>query len=264
MSVAIERTSPAIGVQTISSKPILEEQFFTWLDDVVRKTITNENEASFLLHDLKKSFPQQTFLWKLLPQHELNQKLAETLRSYNPSSLFSNVQSLLDLGADVNYKDKDGFPIIRNLIRSNNPDIAEVETAKLLIEHDGIDVNPVDVYQMTFLHYVRNKEIAELLIQKGAKKSINARDINKQTPLHVANNKNIAEILIREGAEVNVEDTFEHTPLYYHATKKPDIAKLLVDKGGKFNDKDLVSLFAEMGEMKSSMYRDFHHLGINY
>ena len=49
---------------------------------------------------------------------------------------------------------------------------------------DGVDVNAPNRYGWTTLHFTENKEIAELLIAKGA--DLNAKDGNSLTPLDLA------------------------------------------------------------------------------
>jgi ankyrin repeat protein len=69
------------------------------------------------------------------------------------------------------------------------------EVATLLIA----DVNARDNEGNTPLHRTSSKELASLLIAKGA--DINAKNNEGETPLHVAGyNKDVAELLKRHGA----------------------------------------------------------------
>ena len=80
----------------------------------------------------------------------------------------------------------------------------------------GADVNVRDMIRRTPLHYVANKEIAELLIANGA--DVNAKNLTSRTPLLVAairGHKEIAELLIANGADVNAKDENGWTPLVY-------------------------------------------------
>ena len=67
------------------------------------------------------------------------------------------------------------------------------------------------------LHYAvvgGHKEVAELLISKGA--DVNAKDKDGWTPLHEATmggHKEVAELLIVKGADVNAKDEGGNTPL---------------------------------------------------
>ena len=75
------------------------------------------------------------------------------------------------------------------------------------------------------------KEIAELLIAKGA--DVNVKKEDGWTPLHSAASfdyKEIAELLIAKGADVNTIDVDGKTPLDY---AEGEIADLLRKHGGK-------------------------------
>ena len=66
----------------------------------------------------------------------------------------------------------------------------------------------------TPLHSVATKEIAELLIAKGA--DVNAKKDDGEIPLHYAafvSHKEIVELLIAKGADVNAKDKDDETPL---------------------------------------------------
>ncbi len=85
------------------------------------------------------------------------------------------------------------------------------------------------------LHIAATKEIAELLISKGA--DVNAKNENGQTPLFdaaVAGHKEIVELLIANGANVNAKNDYGTTPL--HNSKK-EIVELLIAKGADVNAK---------------------------
>ena len=100
---------------------------------------------------------------------------------------------------------------------------------------DGADVNANDKdFVWTPLHYaVRHghKEIAELLIEKGA--NVNAKNKYRTTPLHRAaawDHKEVAELLIAEGADVNARDNGGRTPLDWD---DDEVADLLRKHGAK-------------------------------
>jgi ankyrin repeat protein len=93
------------------------------------------------------------------------------------------------------------------------------------------------------LHYAAqrgHKEIAELLISKGA--DVNAKGEDGWTPLHEAawdDRKEIAELLISKGADVNAKNDIESTPLHHAAYYgHKEVAKLLIAKGADVNAKD--------------------------
>jgi ankyrin repeat protein len=75
----------------------------------------------------------------------------------------------------------------------------------------GTDVNAKDVNGVTPLYYAAGrgrKEVAELLIAKGADVNVNAKSDRDATPLHGAafnGHAEIAELLIAAGADVNAK-----------------------------------------------------------
>ena len=77
------------------------------------------------------------------------------------------------------------------------------------------------------------KEVAELLIQKGA--NIEAQEENQYTPLHRAaknNAKEVAELLIQKGANIEAQDQWQCTPLHNTVyTNAKEAAELLIQKG---------------------------------
>jgi hypothetical protein len=128
-------------------------------------------------------------------------------------------------------------------------DIKKVEEAITV----GADVNARDRRGHTLLHIAverGNKEIAELLIAKGA--DVNPKNANIEfdgatyevngAPLNAAaerGNKEIAELLIAKGADVNPKTVIGGTPLYNaagHGHKA--VVELLIAKGADVNAKD--------------------------
>ena len=98
----------------------------------------------------------------------------------------------------------------------------------------GTDVNVKGGFaDGTPLHYATangHKEIAELLIEKGA--DVNAKDKYERTPLHGVTTKEIAELLIAKGADANAAMKNGRTAL--DMTKRhPEIAELLRKHGAK-------------------------------
>ena len=87
----------------------------------------------------------------------------------------------------------------------------------------------------TPLGFAANKEVAALLIAKGA--DVNAKNDFGVTPLYGAasgGHKEVAELLIANGADVNVKSNFGETPLDLAVTEdKPETADLLRKHGGK-------------------------------
>ena len=124
-------------------------------------------------------------------------------------------------------------PIMRVRLRAMNGNI-EVVKQHLAA---GADVNiKDDNWGATPLHFAaRNghKDVAELLVVKGAAMSI--KDDDGRTPLHMVadiGHNGIAELLIAKGADVNAKDKRDYTPLD-GAKNKPETAGLLRKHGGK-------------------------------
>lgn len=92
----------------------------------------------------------------------------------------------------------------------------------------------------TLLHLAGNREVAELLLARGA--DLDAKRWCGRTPLFCAvenNRKEVAEFLIKKGANVNVIIKTDGSPLVVAARKSlTDMAKLLIEHGANVNAKD--------------------------
>ncbi|MHC4458074.1 MAG: ankyrin repeat domain-containing protein [Planctomycetota bacterium] len=112
------------------------------------------------------------------------------------------VQLLIDLGADVNQRDKRGMSPLDEAALHGNTNVLQ-----LLLDHDA-DVNASGEYGSTPLHYTGHRgeaEAAKLLIEKGAEIDVKAK--NGDTPLCRAirsSQLKVAEVLLANGADVNV------------------------------------------------------------
>ena len=90
------------------------------------------------------------------------------------------------------------------------------------------------------------KEVTQLLLERGADINARAKDRDGGTPLHWAaavGRKQLAELLVRAGADVNAKDNSGYTPLdatLYQAEQekqaKLEIADLLRENGSKHRD----------------------------
>lgn len=77
----------------------------------------------------------------------------------------SEIEKLLESGADVNTSDKNNFTILMSFVEKGDKHIV-----KILLDY-GANVNVKDLFSMTALDYaIKNKqlEIAKLLVTNGA------------------------------------------------------------------------------------------------
>ncbi|MEG4228888.1 ankyrin repeat domain-containing protein [Microcoleus sp. N9_B2] len=103
----------------------------------------------------------------------------------------------------------------------------------------GINANS-RVNNQNLLHFAGSKEVAELLIAKGA--DVNAKSAYGWTPLHMAavyDHIKVAQTLIVKGADINAwtgSQYFDGTPLFF--ARSPEMTKLLIAKGADVNAKN--------------------------
>ena len=141
--------------------------------------------------------------------------------------------SLLNQGADIHAKDKDGWTPLHSAAKENASATAEI------LLNQGADIHAKDKFGWTPLHLAAAKEnasaTAEILLNQGA--DIHAKDKFGWTPLHSAASNNtyeIAEILLNKGANVNAKDNHGWTPLYWAARKSAyETAEILRRYGGR-------------------------------
>jgi ankyrin repeat protein len=103
------------------------------------------------------------------------------------------IKELLDLGADANYDDHDGFPSIMAALSckpgygsAGRSDINEI--VEMLLDA-GADPNMRGINDYTPLHYCAaegNTELVELLLSRGADPSLRTRIDDLETPADVA------------------------------------------------------------------------------
>lgn len=181
----------------------------------------------------------------------------------------TQVEKLLESGADINYRDELGetplihaafanrTSVLRVLLR-HHADINAVsrqtgtavgeaagpgnlQAVKLLVEN-GADVN-IDCLDNPLRLAIEHRHIviAEYLLSKGS--DVNARYSNGETPLHEAIGMSLPAdfiaLLISKGAQVNAADDFGGTPLMNAARDyNIPLIKMLLKNGADINARD--------------------------
>ena len=168
---------------------------------------------------------------------------------YRLFSVFTKVvQEAIKAGADLNARYEEQTALMRDVIHN------ELKTAKLLID-SGADVDARDKDGNTALMLAtRNNRLegAELLI--GALADINAKNDYGHTALMVAAMRNgleIAKLLINSQADLDLQNKDGNTALMLAIFKnRSGMAKLLIDAGADLNIRnkdDMTALmFAEL------------------
>ncbi|XP_046581195.1 LOW QUALITY PROTEIN: uncharacterized protein LOC124288671 [Haliotis rubra] len=151
------------------------------------------------------------------------QKATDRLFDFVEFGHTGNIENVLDIGANINAKNLDGFtPLIRAA------ELRNYVVQNLLLSH-GADVSKTDKVGRTPLHIVSahgDVESIKLLLTHGI--NVNSRDKNGRTPLHYAVNKKKVEavdILVFCGADSTIKDKMGNTPSF--TCKRPDILRLM-------------------------------------
>jgi len=174
------------------------------------------------------------------------------------------VELLAAKGADVNAKTIRGetpahLGMLRNrkdtieLLRSKGAETTTIQLAayvgdlakvKSFIENNG-NINSQDGYGLTPLHAAAGsgqKEIAELLISKGASVNADVVEEGLGTPLHYATDAGsgeVVELLISNGGLINAKNKYGWRPLHVAALKGHNsLVRLLLAKGSDVNAKN--------------------------
>ncbi|WP_264705646.1 ankyrin repeat domain-containing protein [Wolbachia endosymbiont (group A) of Gymnosoma rotundatum] len=192
---------------------------------------------------------------KYLKQAQLNEQLLAAVQD----SDFSKVKDLINLGADVNIKDKDGKTPLHYVSRSDH----HLGMVKYLIskgadidvkDHSGRTPEDEERYtnsgtiRQVFMQAHLDKEL--LLTVKNEKdlKTISdliAKDIDDRTHggfyYTWSGNLGTVEFLVSKDVSVNATDKYGCTLLHWATLKGHlDIAKFLIGKGANVNAKDIL------------------------
>ena len=189
----------------------------------------------------------------------------EAIHSLVGENMLDSVKYLLSLGVDVDTHGKNNMTPLHQASIFNHIDGAE------LLIMNGADIKAVDDNGMTCLHFARSEGMTKYLISKGA--NINASAKDKTTPLHFASNKLIASLLINNGANLAAKDSDGATPLHWSVSSREDVSRVLIDAGAPINAKDasgstpldfaLNDLKAFLVEKGAKLGRELVHLNYN-
>ncbi len=142
------------------------------------------------------------------------------------------VNLLLDKGADVNARDKNGVTALIPTSENGHKEVV------LLLLAKGADVNAKTNKGSTALFLASQngyKEVVKTLLAKGA--DVNAKTNNGATALMVASglgHKEIVQALLDMGADVNAKTNKESTALMFASQKgHKEICELLIRAGAK-------------------------------
>ena len=146
---------------------------------------------------------------------------------------------LINNGANVNVKDKDGYTPLHNtahsFLRGDPPKSTEADrnrTAALLLENGAL-VNATTNHGGTPLHLAvstNNVGLVQLLLENGADPNI--QQAQGMTPLHFAffadkDRLQVVRLLLAHGADSSITDEYGSTPKDYAKDYHPKLLELL-------------------------------------
>ena len=150
---------------------------------------------------------------------------------------FKVAQLLLDHGADINVRNKNGRTPLHGAVDELYDDAEDwfFDAIQFLLKH-GADVVAQDHDHMTPLHVASGysgARVVRLLLEHSA--NVDALDNQSATPLHFASQGGcvgVAHVLIEHGADVHALDNNHFTPLHFASQSgDADSARLLIEHG---------------------------------
>ena len=161
----------------------------------------------------------------------------------------ANINTLVDLGAEVNIPDIIGNSPLHYAARRN--DEAKTATVEWLLEK-GADIHQRDILGRTPIMIAveyENQDVFNTLVSRGA--SLTDRNIEGHTLLHIAlldykirNRISMVEMILKAGRSeleiINSPDrTYGNTPLHWAAHKGyTDVMKILLERGARLDIKN--------------------------
>ena len=181
---------------------------------------------------------------------ELNKKFFKTAKNMNIETdrKIRQLEYMLRLGVDINCLEKYNEKSLLMVALENE----DYGLAEWFLANEKADVNLIDVEERTALFYVKDKEICQKIINRGAE--VNHRAFGNRTPLMMNNGVEVAEVLIKNGALINARtkykkwDLTENSYTYIegggnalmNAISNNDVKKirLLLENGADINAKN--------------------------
>jgi len=168
-----------------------------------------------------------------------NQALIKAVSGGN----LNRVKSAIRTGADINFKDDNGYFPLLSAVMKNNYEITKflIDSGANLNITSGKHSGKSGVYDygtaLIFAVKDENYEIVKLLIDSGA--DVNIQNEDGKTALMIAaenGNDKIIKLLIDAGADVNIESLDKMTAVSYAARYgKNKVLKQLITKGADVN-----------------------------
>jgi ankyrin repeat protein len=232
---------PAEEMQKACSGQFVEMLFsqmdFVGLLDKYRAKMNNKAATKHSMAEPTKNEPaklEQTLKGNL-QKAVVSDKNAQLIQAAKKGN-FSEVQTLLANGANVNSKDIHGMTALIAVSPTRH-----TEMVKLLLDK-GADVNAetAGFTALSFASSVGRTEIVKLLLDKGA--NVNVIPIDGVTPLISASSGGYVEIvklLLDKGADVNANPNNRLTALMFALGRgNTELTKLLLDRGADVNVKN--------------------------
>jgi len=171
---------------------------------------------------------------KLLVEHGADVRDGTALHIAASRALTDIARLLLKSGADPNVRDADGVTPVEVAVHKGNREIAE-----LLID-SGAKIPP-ELFGEAVLR--GQQEVLDMLLRKGA--GVNVGLASGSTPLHDASLKGydgIVTLLLARGANVDIRNASGATPLHDAALNgKASVARILLDHGADINAREAES-----------------------
>lgn len=216
--------------------------------EVLRRIDITDNDAK----EITKAgiaITSETILKKGISQEQRARLSKDLLLACNKGKSASEILSLINQGADVNYQDKQTLDTPLILSCSHFMHREQMAVISALIEN-GANINHKNFNGLTALNKACigiEYKIADFLIDNGADVN-NACIVSKNTPLiNILEQSNnllpqlelLIKKIIEKGGDVNHANDDDETPLIFACQKNasPSIINILLNKGANVNHK---------------------------